>query len=181
MSKFKSVHPLDWTLVAGDKTNEPLFVIKSEGAIARTAQGWLSRGFELMSEADAENRMNVIGQNGNVGYPEEKKCGYFIEGYPEACSKDNCVCHNPEEEKSYEEVCGDMDCNCLQAVQERPDRYSSREVNGMDVIDLVKHWGLNFNEGNILKYLLRNKGEDIKDLEKIIDYAQRELKHKLKK
>lgn len=58
---------------------------------------------------------------------------------------------------------------------ERPSRYSSREVNGMDVIDLVKHWNLNFNEGNILKYLLRDKGEDASDLYKIIDYAKREL------
>jgi len=60
----------------------------------------------------------------------------------------------------------------------KPKRYSSREVNGMDVIDLVKHWNLNFNEGNILKYLLRDKGEDVSDLEKIIDYAKREIKHK---
>lgn len=60
----------------------------------------------------------------------------------------------------------------------KPQRYASREVNGMDVIDLVKHWNLNFNEGNILKYLLRDKGQDISDLEKIIDYAQREIKHK---
>ena len=139
MSKFKNVHPLDWTLVAGGETLEPLYVIESEGAIARTREAWFQRGFILMSEEDAENRMNIIGQNGNVGYPEP--------------------------------------CEVL----ERPDRYSSREVNGMDVIDLVKHWDLNFNEGNILKYLLRNKGEDVQDLEKIIDYAQRELKHKLKK
>lgn len=59
----------------------------------------------------------------------------------------------------------------------RPDRYSKREVNGMDVIDLCKHWNLNFNGGNILKYLLRDKGEDIQDLEKIINYANREIMH----
>lgn len=58
----------------------------------------------------------------------------------------------------------------------RPTRYASREVNGMDVIDLVEHWDLSFAEGNILKYLLRNKGEDISDLEKIIDYANRRIK-----
>ena len=60
---------------------------------------------------------------------------------------------------------------------EKPDRYKTREVNGMDVIDLCKHWDLSFNEGNILKYLLRDKGEDVLDMEKIIDYANRELKH----
>ena len=60
---------------------------------------------------------------------------------------------------------------------DRPSRYSSREVHGMDVIDLIKHWDLNFNEGNILKYLLRDKDEDVLDMEKIEIYAARELKH----
>ena len=61
-------------------------------------------------------------------------------------------------------------------INDKPERYKSREVHGLDVIDLVNYWGLNFQEGNILKYLLRDKGEDESDLEKIIDYAQRELK-----
>lgn len=56
----------------------------------------------------------------------------------------------------------------------RPERYKSREVDGMDVIDLIKYWDLNSNEGNILKYLLRDKGEDAEDMNKIADYAQRE-------
>ena len=61
-------------------------------------------------------------------------------------------------------------------IEEKPERYKNKEVHGMDVIDLVNYWGLNFQEGNILKYLLRDKGEDESDLEKIIDYARRELK-----
>ena len=60
---------------------------------------------------------------------------------------------------------------------EKPKHYLTRTVHGMDVIDLVKHFNLNFNEGNVLKYLLRDKGQDIEDLEKIINYAQRELEH----
>jgi len=60
---------------------------------------------------------------------------------------------------------------------DKPQHYTTRTVDGLDVIDLVKHWNLNFNEGNILKYLLRDKGQDKQDLEKIIDYAKRELKH----
>ncbi len=55
--------------------------------------------------------------------------------------------------------------------------YKDKEVNGLDVIDLIKHWKLNFNEGNILKYLLRDKESRIKDLGKIVDYAQREIKY----
>lgn len=59
--------------------------------------------------------------------------------------------------------------------QDRPKRYKSKEVQGMDVIDLVNYWGLSFCEGNILKYLLRDKNDDINDLKKIIVYAQREI------
>ena len=57
----------------------------------------------------------------------------------------------------------------------KPERYTKRTINGKDVIDMVKELNLNFNEGNILKYLLRDKGQDIEDLEKIIDYANREI------
>jgi len=60
-------------------------------------------------------------------------------------------------------------------VESKPERYKSREVNGLDVIALVEHWKLNFQEGNILKYLLRDKGEDESDMQKIADYAKREL------
>lgn len=62
----------------------------------------------------------------------------------------------------------------------KEERYSSREVSGMDVIDLCKHWDLNFNEGNILKYLLRDKGEDISDMIKISEYAKREAEYQTK-
>ena len=64
----------------------------------------------------------------------------------------------------------------VELIDERPERYASREVHGMDVLDLIDHWGLNFSEGNILKYLLRDKGEDISDFKKIADYANREVK-----
>lgn len=56
-------------------------------------------------------------------------------------------------------------------------RYKSRLVEGHDVISMSKILNLNFNQGNILKYLIRDKGEDINDLKKIIVYAQRELEY----
>jgi len=58
-----------------------------------------------------------------------------------------------------------------------PERYATRKIEGHDVISMVKIFNLNFNEGNILKYLLRDKGEDLQDLEKIVAYAQREIQH----
>ena len=54
-----------------------------------------------------------------------------------------------------------------------PKRY---DTGGLDVIDICKLYDLNFNLGNIVKYACRKKGQDVRDLEKIIDYAQRELK-----
>ncbi len=68
------------------------------------------------------------------------------------------------------------DSEVEEVVNEKPERYASREVHGMDVLDLINHWNLNFSEGNILKYLLRDKGEDISDFKKISDYANREVK-----
>ena len=59
----------------------------------------------------------------------------------------------------------------------KPEHYKKNTINGKDVIDMIKIFNLNFNEGNILKYLLRKKNQDIEDLNKIIDYATRELKH----
>jgi hypothetical protein len=58
----------------------------------------------------------------------------------------------------------------------KPERYKSREINGMDVIALAEYWKLNPQKFNILKYLLRDKGEDYEDMLKISDYALRESK-----
>jgi len=55
-----------------------------------------------------------------------------------------------------------------------PKRYSTDSI---DVIDFVKLYDLNFNLGNVVKYVCRNKGTDKEDYKKAIDYLQRELKH----
>ena len=59
--------------------------------------------------------------------------------------------------------------------EETPTRYKANA--SYDVIDICKAYNLNFNLGNIVKYAVRQKGQDIEDLEKIISYAKRELKH----
>lgn len=58
-----------------------------------------------------------------------------------------------------------------------PLRYNSNK--GYDVIDVIKDYQLNFNRGNILKYIIRagKKDNELKDLEKALDYLQREIKH----
>lgn len=58
---------------------------------------------------------------------------------------------------------------------ETPKHY---KTNSIDVIDFCKLYNLNFNLGNIVKYACRvgKKENDIEDLKKVIDYAQREIK-----
>ena len=59
-----------------------------------------------------------------------------------------------------------------------PERY---KTDSIDVIDFCKLYNLNFNMGNIVKYACRSKDDDINDLKKIIDYAQRELEFLINK
>ena len=56
-------------------------------------------------------------------------------------------------------------------------------ANGFEVIDIIEAFDLNFSRGNALKYLLRagKKDDEIKDLEKAIDYLQHEVERLKKK
>jgi hypothetical protein len=55
-----------------------------------------------------------------------------------------------------------------------PDHYQG---NGIEVIDIIDSFGLNFNLGNSIKYILRadKKGFKKKDLSKAVWYLNREL------
>jgi len=50
--------------------------------------------------------------------------------------------------------------------------YRDHKIQPWDIID---EYGLNFYEGNILKYLLRKKGSRVEDIGKLIHYAEKEL------
>jgi hypothetical protein len=54
--------------------------------------------------------------------------------------------------------------------------YNKKEY---DLIDVALDYNLNFFRFNVLKYICRagKKEDEIKDLEKAIDYLERELKH----
>lgn len=55
----------------------------------------------------------------------------------------------------------------------------------MSVIDIVDEYELNFNKGNIIKYVLRSgkksKDTEIQDLQKAIRYCQMEIDRLTKK
>ena len=46
-----------------------------------------------------------------------------------------------------------------------------------DVIDICKDYELNFNRGNVVKYVVRagKKQDELKDLRKALDYIKREI------
>lgn len=46
-----------------------------------------------------------------------------------------------------------------------------------DVIDVIQDYGLNFNRGNVIKYVIRagHKHNEYQDLEKAVEYLQREM------
>ena len=58
-----------------------------------------------------------------------------------------------------------------------PKHYQNGKI--YDLIDVIQDFKLNFNRGNVLKYVCRagKKDDEVKDLEKAIDYLQRELKY----
>lgn len=52
-----------------------------------------------------------------------------------------------------------------------------------DVIDFCKDYNLNFNRGNIVKYVVRagKKDDELQDLRKALDYLLREITYLEKK
>lgn len=48
-----------------------------------------------------------------------------------------------------------------------------------DLIDVISDYELNFNRGNIIKYVCRagKKDSEIQDLEKAMDYLSREIEY----
>lgn len=57
-----------------------------------------------------------------------------------------------------------------------PLHYKTEKI---DVIDFCKLYNLNFNRGNIVKYLARagKKDNELQDLRKALDYLEREIAH----
>lgn len=50
-------------------------------------------------------------------------------------------------------------------------------IGDIETIDFIDSWGLNFNLGNVIKYVTRcnYKGNKIEDLQKAIFYIEREI------
>ncbi len=69
---------------------------------------------------------------------------------------------------------GNMVCeNCQKSLVNHPSHYQGKKF---EVIDIIEDFGLGFNLGNAIKYILRagKKGNKKDDIEKAIWYLKRE-------
>jgi hypothetical protein len=65
-------------------------------------------------------------------------------------------------------------------MKKKPDLVNSPphyRNNGIETIDVIEAWGLNYRLGNCVKYLSRagKKGDRLQDLEKALWYLSREI------
>jgi hypothetical protein len=68
----------------------------------------------------------------------------------------------------------------LQPTEQQPDMVNHPPhytVNGIEVIDVIENYKLNYRLGNVVKYVLRSdlKGNRLQDLKKALWYLQREI------
>ena len=60
-----------------------------------------------------------------------------------------------------------------------PDYYTSHEICGLEAIDIIDAYGLNFSLGNVVKYILRagrkHDNSYYDDLRKALWYLQHEI------
>lgn len=64
---------------------------------------------------------------------------------------------------------------CNDKLVNHPNHYQSK--NGMEAIDVIDSFELNFNLGNAVKYILRcgKKDNDVQELKKAIWYIEHEI------
>ena len=62
----------------------------------------------------------------------------------------------------------------MKELVDHPEHY---QANGIEAIDVIEGFNLNFNLGNAIKYILRSdkKGNKKQDLEKAVWYLNREI------
>ena len=63
-------------------------------------------------------------------------------------------------------------------MQKETVNHPSHYNQGIEAIDVIESWGLNFSLGNAIKYILRapHKGKELEDLNKAKWYIEREIK-----
>ena len=67
--------------------------------------------------------------------------------------------------------------DCELKPKQAPTKPKHYQTNTIDVIDFCSAYNLNFNRGNVVKYVCRagRKDNELEDLEKALDYIKREI------
>ena len=65
----------------------------------------------------------------------------------------------------------------LDSIKKEQVNHPIHYQQGIEPIEVIESWGLNFSLGNVIKYTLRApyKGKEIEDLEKAKWYLEREI------
>lgn len=103
-------------------------------------------------------------------------CEYKI---PSALKLTILAMYNPTEFLSYCDIPVVSETN---SQIDHPKHYKGKD-NPYEVIKVIEAWELNFNLGNVLKYIgrLGAKDEEIQELEKALWYLQREINNRKNK
>jgi hypothetical protein len=106
---------------------------------------------------------------------EDEECRYFRINFRDCYG--NYDCTNNLHEIPYSDFIASLESSKQPDMVNHPKHYN---VDGYEVIDIIDAFGLNFNMGNALKYLLRadRKGNKEQDINKAIWYLQREINTK---
>tara|TARA_R110002167_G_scaffold87599_3_gene236587 strand:- start:464 stop:766 length:303 start_codon:yes stop_codon:yes gene_type:complete len=90
------------------------------------------------------------------------KDGKYVEEKQSGESRARAIAQNGNEGLHYEDT-------------PVPNHYSSNK--DYDLIDVIGDYGLNFNRGNVVKYVFRagKKLDELDDLKKAKDYLEREI------
>lgn len=92
----------------------------------------------------------------------------------------NNHCDNVKTLKYNEFTFPDNACDFGQpklAIKTETVNHPTHYNQGIEAIDIIESWGLNFSLGNAIKYILRSphKGNQVEDLKKSVWYIQREI------
>ncbi len=84
-----------------------------------------------------------------------------------------CERHTKKYNKSYGSVAIETCEECVKEKEfvDHPDHYNK----GIEVIDFIESWDMDFNTGNVVKYVSRHKlkGKPLEDLQKARWYVDR--------
>lgn len=72
-------------------------------------------------------------------------------------------------------MAGDLELDSTDETVNHPKHYNQ----GIEAIEIIESWNLDFNAGNVIKYLLRapHKGNTLDDLKKALWYLNRVIEN----